>query len=158
MKCRVLILLPLVVAFAACVPASEDTTEADVAAINQVVGDYARALNAEDTDGVVAAFADAAVLMPTNSPALTGKEAIRSSFQGYFGQTAYDLTFAVVEVVVAGDWAFARTTVSGTTTLITGGEPNQVSSKTIFVLQRQDDGSWKIGRYIFNSDNPVEGA
>jgi uncharacterized protein (TIGR02246 family) len=123
-----------------------------------VVGDYARALNAEHTDGVVAAFADAAVLMPTNSPALTGKEAIRSSFQGYFGQTAYDLTFAVVEVVVAGDWAFARTTVSGTTTLITGGEPSQVISKTIFVLQRQDDGSWKIGRYIFNSDNPVEGA
>ena len=93
-----------------------------------------------------------------NSPALTGKEAIRRRIQANVGQTAYDLTFAVVEVVVAGDWAFARTTVSGTTTLITGGEPNQVSSKTIFILQRQDDGSWNIGRYIFNSDNPVEGA
>jgi uncharacterized protein (TIGR02246 family) len=158
MKCRVLILMPLVVAFAGCAPASEDTTEADVEAINQVVRDYARALNAEDTDGVVAVFADAAVHMPANSPALAGKEAIRSQFQAVFEQTAYDLTFAVVEVVVAGDWAFARTTVSGATTLITGGEPNQISSKTIFILQRQNDGSWKIGRYIFNSDNPVEGA
>ena len=152
MRRRLPILLLLVVAFAACVPASNDSTEADVEAINGLIGDYVRALNTESTESVMAVYADGAVLMPADQPAFNGKEEIPRWYDAAFQQSAYDLSFQMAEVVVAGEWAFARWTVSGTLTPQTGGDPASVSSKGISILQRQADGSWKIARFMFNRD------
>ena len=153
--------LCLAVALTACAPAGEPpgpaqqvTTAADVAAINGVGDEYFAALNAGDVAGFVALLTEDAVIMPPNQPANIGQEAIRAGMQTLFDQNTLELTRTSEEVVVAGDWAFARWTATGTSTPKAGGEPVEVSNKSIFILQRQPDGSWKVARAIINSNNP----
>jgi ketosteroid isomerase-like protein len=56
------------------------------------------------------------------------------------------------EVRVAGDWAYSRGTYSATLTPKAGGEPREDSGKYLTILERQSDGSWKIARDCFNSN------
>ncbi len=154
-------LLCIAVGVTACAPVAEQpapepvvTTEADAAAINGVVDEYETALNAGDAAGFVAVFTEDGVIMPPDAPALIGQEAIRTGIQTFFDQNTLEIAFSLDEVVVAGDWAFARDTTAGTQIPKAGGEPTEDSGKGIFILQRQLDGSWKIARRIFNNNNP----
>jgi len=56
------------------------------------------------------------------------------------------------EIVVEGDWAFARLRVAGNATPIEGGEPRPIDSKESVIDHRQADGGWKVARLIGNSD------
>ena len=125
----------------------------DEEAVEGLLGEYFAAINAGDVDGYLACFADDAIWMPPNEPAVTGKEAWRQANPEAFTTVGLDLTLTLDEVVVPGDWAFARGTVTGTLTPAEG-EPVEVSSKNLWILQRQGDGSWKVSRSIRNSNNP----
>ena len=67
-------------------------------------------------------------------------------------------TWSSEEIVVAADWAFTRGTYSSTFTPRAGGEPVQENGKSLWILERQADGSWKYARAIWNSDNPPPGT
>ena len=54
------------------------------------------------------------------------------------------------EVEIWGDWAYARTTITGTATPYGDGNPIQIDMKALQILRRQPDGSWKVSRYINN--------
>ncbi len=156
--------LLLLLFIAACAPALEElveeasTTEADVEAINQLPATFAAALNAGDLDGIMAGFTDDAVRMPPNAPAIIGKESIRSLMQTNLEQNTYQLDNPPEEVQVSGDLAFARGTYTVTVTPKAGGESIQREGKYLVIFQKQADGSWKIARDIWNSDNPPLGA
>jgi len=57
--------------------------------------------------------------------------------------------FFIDEIVVNGDYAFARTTSQGTTLIHTSGETVAEENRELFVLQKIN-GQWKISRYMFN--------
>ena len=146
---------------AACAPAIEepmeepDTTEADVEAINQVREQEVAAINAADVEGDLAIRTDDAVHMPPNEPPVMGKEAIRSWMQAFLDQfTIQNFTASSQEIVVAGDWAFEHYSFNETLVPKAGGESIEDSGQCIHIYQRQPDGSWKIARDIWNSDNP----
>ena len=134
------------------------STEADVEAINRVHDDHTTALNDGDTTAYIALLAEGAVLMPPNEPAVIGENAIREYRQTFFDQFTLEVTRPSEEVVVVGDWAFVRHTYAGTLTPKAGGEPTEESGKGITILQRQPDGSWKITRYMWSSDDPPLGT
>ncbi len=149
----------------ACAPVAEQpapepapTTEADVAAINRVHDEYTNALNAGDAAAYVALLTEDAVVMPPNQPAAIGQEASRARIQRLFDQNTLEIARSVEEVVVAGDWAFSRHTGTGTQIPKAGGEPREFHNKGMAIFQRQPDGSWKITRYIFNSNTPPPGT
>ncbi len=149
----------------ACAPVAEQpapepapTIEADVAAINRVNDEYTNALNAGDAAAYVALHAEDAVVMPPNQPATIGQEANRARIQRFFDQNTLEIARAIEEVVVAGDWAFSRHTSTGTVTPKAGGGPSEIHDNGIAIFQRQPDGSWKITRYIFNSNTPPPGT
>ena len=151
----------ILLSIVACAPAAEeaveepDTTEADVEAINKVLGDYESALNAGNLDSVMPLYADDAVLMPLNAPVQVGEQAIRAFYQtNIFEQLTLDLTFTPAETEILGEWAFVRADITGTVTDKDSIEPDQVDNKAMFLLRQDDDGSWKIARYIFNDNNP----
>jgi ketosteroid isomerase-like protein len=50
------------------------------------------------------------------------------------------------ETIIAGEWAFDRSSVNTDIVPVTGGEPSQVKSEVIVILRRGTDGSWKIAR------------
>ena len=90
--------------------------------------------------------------MPPNEPPIVGKAALRSWFLRVTDQFSIDLDFSVEEVKTSGDWAFERFSFRRTMTPAGGGEPATARGKGIHVYRRQSDGSWKIARDIWNSD------
>lgn len=111
-----------------------------------------------DLDAWLGLFADDAIVMVPNLPALTGKAAIRKWNAPYFEQFHLHEESDEREVEVAGDWAYIRAHWTWTLTPKSGGEPVIDTGNSIWILRRQSDGSWKIARGIYNSDRPVPGG
>jgi ketosteroid isomerase-like protein len=63
-----------------------------------------------------------------------------------------DIHIEPVEIEVHGDWAFARSAVTGTVTLQDSREVVAVDVKQIVIYRKGDDGRWKIARLIGNSN------
>ena len=134
-------------------------TEADVAAIKSLSEKYDATINSGDLDGLVSIYTDDVVYMQPNMPALVGKDALRDYFQYFFEQfTAIEMDLTTEEVIVCGDWAFARGTYTITFTPKVGGEPIQDTGKWMGFNKCQPDGSWKYYRGIHNSDLPPSDA
>ena len=107
-----------------------------------------------DLEAWLSYFADDAIVMAPNLPALTGKAAIREWNAPYFEQFHLHEESDEREVEVAGDWAYIRAHWTWILTPKSGGEPVRDTGNSIWILRRQQDGSWKIARGIYNSDQP----
>lgn len=55
------------------------------------------------------------------------------------------------EIKVFGNWAFDL----GMTTFKARGKPLEDTNKYVRIWQKLADGSWKLARVIFNSNNPL---
>lgn len=145
------VLLPLVVlCLSACTGSADSQT-----AIQAIRGIIARteAMNNEgDIEGWTALFEDGAVYMPSGQPAITTRNGLRETARAGFTSWRSQIRITPDEVVASGDWAFARSRVTGTATPIVGGDPISVDLKEIVVYHRQADGSWKIARLIGNNN------
>ena len=133
-------------------------TEADVEAINSLRDEFIGLDNASDAAGLASLYTNDAVLMPPNQAAVTGNQAIESWFQTTFDQFTTEFTVASEELEVVGDWAFDWGAYMTALTPKAGGEPTEDRGKYIVILRKQVDGSWRIVRDIWNSDNPPPGA
>ena len=153
---------------AACAPAEDQeepaaeqvaTTEADVEAIRGLQRTYLAALDASDAEQYAALFTDDGVLMVPNEPPVNGSEAIDAELQAVFDQVGFENhDISTAEMVVLGDWAFARGTLTGTMAGRPDGEPFESTRSWVMIFQRQPEGSWRIARYILNSDDPSPGS
>ncbi|MDX1547243.1 MAG: SgcJ/EcaC family oxidoreductase [Rhodothermales bacterium] len=150
---RLLLLFALLAAACAVeeAPPAEDPA-ADEAAIRALIDRTAALNNAADTTGWVALFEDGAVYMPPGSPSVTTRAGLEEAAAAGFGSYATDIRIVPDEVVVAGDWAFARSHVTGTATPRAGGDAVPVDVKQLVIYHRQADGAWKIARLITNSN------
>ena len=128
---------------------------ADHTNIEQVLAAYEKALNASDADTLMTLYADDGVFMAQHRAPNVGKEAIRRAYDGAFQAITLDIEFTVDEVLqVAPEWAFVRTRSNGFVTVNATGDRGPEANQELFVLQKQDDGKWKIARYIFSTTNP----
>ena len=96
--------------------------------------------------------------MPPNDEALIGRQAITDDMVAMFEGMSADLTISSEEVEVAGDWAFDRGAFTMKTTPKGDGEPMEDKGKYLVIFQKEMDGSWKIAREVWNSDNPLAGS
>lgn len=133
-------------------------TGADAAAaITDTLRRYEVALNASDTNAVMALYAEDGVFMPQHFPSAVGATLVRAAYDGVFATIRLSVAFDIVEVVpVADDWAFARTNSAGTVTVLATGESGPEANQELFVMQRVQ-GAWKIARYAFCTTNPPRG-
>jgi len=142
------------VAFLSAGSAAADS-HADRAKIEAVLSSYEQALNASDTDAVLSPYAADGVFMPQHGQPNVGAAAIRAAYRGVFSAITLRIKFTVDEILqVAPNWAFARTRSEGTVTIKENGATVPEGNQELFVLQKQDDGAWKIARYIFSTTNP----
>jgi uncharacterized protein (TIGR02246 family) len=122
--------------------------------IAAVLVHYEVALNASNTDGVMPLYAEDGVFMPPFSPSAVGTAAVRQA-ESVFKAIRLSVKFDVTEVVqMAPDWAFARTTSTGTVIVNATGAKSAEANQELFIFTRTHDGSWKIARYSFSSINP----
>ncbi len=92
--------------------------------------------------------------MLAGQPAITGREALVRLAQERFRQFTTTVEIKPEEIEMCGDWAFARTAVTGTFTPKDGSTPMELDLKEIAIYRRQADGTWKVARLIGNSNRP----
>jgi ketosteroid isomerase-like protein len=131
-----------------------DTTEADIAAIREVVGGFYADRTEGNLEAEMELFAANAQVHRNQAPVLSGEDEIRTAFAWFHEH--YDIVefpFDPEEVLVSGDLGYLLNTFS----IVRNdpdGETRTYYGSAIWILRRQDDGSWKITRYMWN-DRPA---
>jgi uncharacterized protein (TIGR02246 family) len=132
-----------------CSKEVEKTSANDKAAIETVYKSYQDALNASDADKVVQLFTSNGVLMANAAPTAEGSAAVKGTYQYVFANYTYTLQFSIIEIVVEGNTAFARSTSKGSFVIKANGQTVPDENRELFVFQKVD-GQWKIARYMYN--------
>jgi uncharacterized protein (TIGR02246 family) len=115
----------------------------DERAIRELIRTWMEATRAGDTARVLGLMTDDVVfLVPGKEP--FGKAAFAASSEGLRGVTI-DGTAEVLELQVAGDWAFCRNHIRITMTP-PGKTPVSRSGYTLTILRKQPDGAWRLAR------------
>lgn len=125
----------------------EQSTEKS--ALEKLLFSYRDALNTSDINKVLPLYTNDGVFMPSNAPSAIGQEQIKGSYEFVFKTIQLNIEFFIDEIMVTGDYAFARTTSKGTTLIHANGETVAEENRELFVLQKTN-GQWKISRYMFN--------
>ncbi|MCB0108219.1 MAG: nuclear transport factor 2 family protein [Caldilineaceae bacterium] len=138
-------------------PAPVAAPETDVnevtEAVNAIWREYEASLLADDAERWIALWADDGVRLPPNAPVVEGKEAIFAGISSRMETIQYT-AFVITpeELTVNGYIAISRGVYEGTFVAKAGGDPMQVDGKFMTFLRQQPDGTWKIYRDIFNSN------
>jgi uncharacterized protein (TIGR02246 family) len=132
-----------------------DTRSADEATLKNLDAEWSKAAGAKDVEKTASYYADDALVLPPNMPAIQGKASARSMWQGMFTVPGFGGGWKVTKVEVArsGDLAY----VTGSYELSEsdpGGKPSTDKGKYLEVWKKQADGNWKCIVDMFNSDLP----
>jgi ketosteroid isomerase-like protein len=129
--------------------------EADVEAIKDLGEERLAAVNTGDIDRLMSLYADNAVRIPPNEPALIGKEAIQGNFQQGFDLFTEETDSVVVDRKIGGDLVFLRGTWTSIQTPKTGGETLKYNGNWVAIDQKQPEGIWKIICEIWSDESLV---
>ena len=131
-----------------CRQSPADLTEADKAAVTQIVTDVARTLRSADFAAWAGLFSEDAVIYSPNTPMIKGRAVIQK-----WGETfppVTELTFSNVEVRGQGDVAYAASGYA----FATQGSPVD-SGKQLWVFRRRPGARWEVAAASYSSDLPA---
>jgi uncharacterized protein (TIGR02246 family) len=151
------LLATVLLACQSCAPVERTSTSdsaEDVTAIRTHSEAFDRAISAGDEQSSAALLTDDVIWMVPNQPALRGREAVQNRFHGLFTGSSLELRSTVDEVRIAGDWGFVRGTYHLLLTPRDGGAPTDETGKLINILGREQNGTWRLARHIWNADHP----
>jgi uncharacterized protein (TIGR02246 family) len=116
-------------------------------------GRWMELFNGKDAEGLAAMYAEDAVMLPPNEPAIFGRDAIRAAFRDTFGTLDLKADIEALETVIDGDLAY----VAGRYRMWTG-DGVLVDRGKYLEIWRASDGQWLIHRDIHNSSLPPAAA
>lgn len=129
--------------------------EADVAAIRKLQDDWNRAVEAGSVDGYAAVLDDNIELLPTDAAPINGVESYRAMLNGVFTTDTFRIEVAVPSTIqVDGDMAWSRYDYIIHRTPKGGGETISSYRKFLDIMRRQEDGSWRVYKHIWNYNEP----
>jgi ketosteroid isomerase-like protein len=141
----------LAVLAVACAPVSQQgQTDQDYAAIDAARASFIEAVNAGDMTKAAGIYADDAVVMPSNMPAVRGRLAVQEMLGGYppigdFRITVTETKGGAGLVTVRGQYSMNLMPPGATAAVADTG-------KFVEVWAKQGDGSWKMIWDIWNTD------
>lgn len=121
----------------------------DEKGIRALLAEYAKLLNASDAESIAGLYSADGIFMPQGFPTASGREGVLQSYRAIFESIALTITFEVDEVVAGEGIATALTRSSGTVRVNATGSEASESNRELFVFA-QEEGSWRIARYMFN--------
>lgn len=139
-------------------PAPPQNRAAELEKINQLRDQFAAAYSSGEAEAVAALYTADAVVLPSNSPAAEGQQAILELYKRQLSQGPAKIRIASQETELAGDWAYDRGSVTITLTPKGAKGPVEIPARYLVILRRQPDGSWKVYRDIDNTSEPPAGA
>ena len=125
---------------------------ADIAAIRKLAKDWSAGWDKGDVEALLSLYTDAPILLPQGQPPVAEKDAIRSQYLSLFKEFTLKGTGEVMEIEISGDLGYFWSCYTLTATPKAGGEQVTGKGKSVFIVKRQKDNSWKIARLIDNSD------
>ena len=136
------------------------TSATDAGAVRQAIDaantKFVEAMKRGDTVTIADNYTDDAVVMPQGTESWRGREAIRKGFGGMLSQaTLKEFSMKTEDIAIGGDLAVETGSYEETAQPKAGGKEVKDKGKYVVLWKRQPDGSWKIVRDIFNSDNPL---
>lgn len=149
-------LVMILIAVACQAPAPTGLSETDKTAIQKVFDEAVKLGNAPTKDWgayVRAYYAEDAVVLPPNGPAVQGWALMESWFAAFPPMS--DFRPLIIELEGRGDLAYVRGTYSMMLTLPGATEPISDTGKYIEIWRKRADGSWRVIRDIFNTDLPA---
>jgi uncharacterized protein (TIGR02246 family) len=126
----------------------ESSIDSDVSKIAAVREAWLAAVKAGDADRLADMVTDDVVVVHGNGRCVCGKEELKADFLDGFGRFAIDQRVLSSEVVVRNKWAFEIGEVESTLTPVREGAQIQAHSRTVVVLVRQHDTSWRVSRVL----------
>jgi len=152
--CAAAVALALPLTACSSQPAEQSQPASDEQAIRKINSHWLELIRSRDAAGVAGLYAPNGALMPPNSPAALGTEAIQKGWQGMFDMPGFALTFEPDEIVVSGsgDLAYDRGTYKFAAAPASG--PVTEDGKYV-VVWRKLDGQWRAVADIFNSNAPA---
>jgi uncharacterized protein (TIGR02246 family) len=131
---------------------SQDTRQADEAAVRTLLANIQSSFNAGNLDDFMPVFADDAVLMAQGLPNVVGAPAIRAVYEGALSQMDIKTVFNTEEIQVFGDLAYERGTyILKLSEKGSGKSLGEVNNRHVHVFRKQSDGRWKTWRMMTNS-------
>jgi uncharacterized protein (TIGR02246 family) len=136
------------VAFTAC---EQQTDRSELKSrIEQANQEWMEAVQQGNADGVADMYTDDAFLLPSNTPAIQGREGVKSFFSGAMNSGIKRVKLVTEEVEGDGESAIER----GTYEMMIDGD--KVVDKGKYIVHwRHLDGKWKLHKDMFNSDLPA---
>lgn len=130
---------------------------ADTKAIEQALRDldaqWSAAAGAKDLEKTISFYSENALVLPTNAPAATTKEAIRTTWKDLLASPGLAISWKTTKVEVAKSGDIAYTTGTYELTMNdASGKPVPDHGKYVEVWKKQADGKWKVAVDIWNSD------
>lgn len=152
-SCLVLLALAMVVT-SGCVKKAD--LEAERAAILKADADWSAAIGTKDPNAFAAFVAADGTIMPPNSPAVGGSDAVVQWATETLAMPGFSVSWQATgaEVASSGDLGYTI----GTYDLqgqMPDGTPMTDRGKYATVWKKQADGTWKVAVDIFNSDMPT---
>ena len=129
-----------------------DSVKAAIQAVNQ---QWETNFKNRDAAGLAALFSEKGVRMPQGGPTTIGQPAHEAAYRQEFAdlwQTQCDVVIQTDEVMVAGEYAFARGT--DTLTQHENGKIVQYTGKWMATYRQEADGVWKYLWSMYNSNEP----
>jgi len=125
----------------------------DVAQVYELWNEYAATVNAGDFERWISLWIDDGIRMsPSNlGPRQVGKEQIQAAVQPLFDSSDLAATISTEEVQILGERAYSHGTFEITVTPKDGGDTLVLNGNFLTILEKQNDGSWKIAIDCFNS-------
>lgn len=139
------------------------SSNAEVAGQQKAVYDtvirYQNALNSGDTQTILSLFADESYSQWNNKPTADTTEKRRQQYDTLFKEEKFQTQFAFDTIRINGNTAYVRTHhhLGATVTRLSDGATILDLNREVFILEKQDDGAWKIVLYTFNT-NPIQGV
>jgi len=133
---------------------SRPTLDQDLAAIAEFNRQYLKAINDEDIATLSSLTTEDHIMIASGRAPLVGKAANDAANGRVFKQFDIDETWTPVETVVSGDVAYQRGTFTVAATPKAGGNTTRTSGHFLRIYRRQADGSWRMTRDMFNSEQP----
>jgi uncharacterized protein (TIGR02246 family) len=114
-------------------------------AIRELQRTWLRATEDGDIATISGLMTDDIVFMAPGRPPF-GRQEFIESFQGMIGHVAMRCNGEYEEIILSGDFAYARARLDIIVTPKNGGVPKHLSGNTLSILRRSTDGKWKLCR------------
>jgi len=122
-----------------------NSVASSVAALRQA---WLDAVGAGDVERLAAMVTDDVVVVHGSGRCIHGRDELKADFLKGLESFSIEQNVSSAEVVIRGRWAIEIAEVESTLTPQCGGKSTHIHSTTIVALNRQSDGSWKVGRVL----------